>query len=295
MGFKRREGLAGGLITKYADEKLKCCPFCGSKEPHWLTDAYIANYSLISANCVNGYKFQCEKCQGVFEIQGKTDFCFTRESFVSIKLLSVGSGNMNADKIEVPLTIDELKELCNGSAEALAAPVVEEASMVEEEKPANKYCPKCGTVANKEQKFCVKCGCKLDESVSTNTVEVTPEPIPTPQPKVIDITPEVQPQKVIDITPVKNEPSEGGVWPQFATLGFVFGLIAMCCALFPFVNFMSILLGAVGTVFSALGFKSISKKSNAIMGLIFSIVGLVVGFILFVVYIALFTSLPYYY
>ena len=112
MAYQRREGLAGGGITKYADNNLRCCPFCGSNQPHWLTDAYIANYSLIASNCVNGYKFQCEKCGGELEIQGNTDFCFQNEMFVSVKLLSVGNGHKNCDKLNMPLTIQQLKVLC---------------------------------------------------------------------------------------------------------------------------------------------------------------------------------------
>ena len=112
MAYQRREGLAGGGITKYADNNLKCCPFCGSNQPHWLTDAYIANYSLIASNCVNGYKFQCEKCGGELEIQGHTDFCFQNEMFVSVKLLSIGNGDKNGDKLNMPLTIQQLKALC---------------------------------------------------------------------------------------------------------------------------------------------------------------------------------------
>ena len=112
MAYQRREGLAGGGITKYADNNLKCCPFCGSNQPHWLTDAYIANYSLIASNCVNGYKFQCEKCGGELEIQGHTDFCFQNEMFVSVKLLSIGNGYKNGDKLNMPLTIQQLKALC---------------------------------------------------------------------------------------------------------------------------------------------------------------------------------------
>lgn len=112
MSYQRREGLAGGGITRYADNNLKCCPFCGTNQPHWLTDAYIANYSLIASKCVNGYKFQCEKCGGELEIQGNTDFCFQNELFVSVKLLSVGNGHKNGDKLNVPMTIQQLKSLC---------------------------------------------------------------------------------------------------------------------------------------------------------------------------------------
>ena len=116
MSFQRREGLAGGGITKYADKNLKCCPFCGSEEPHWLTDAYIAKYSLIGAKCVNGYKFKCEKCGGVLEIQAHTDFNFQNETFVSVKLLESGQGTRNSDKLNENITIQQLKLMCEDNS-----------------------------------------------------------------------------------------------------------------------------------------------------------------------------------
>lgn len=112
MSFKRREGLAGGGITKYADQNMPVCPFCKSSHPNWLTDAYIAKFSLISAKCINGYKFQCEHCGGVFEIQGHTDFCFQNGAFTSVKLVDAGRGTYNKSKIGVNITIDELKSMC---------------------------------------------------------------------------------------------------------------------------------------------------------------------------------------
>ena len=113
MAFKRREGMAGGGITKYADNNFKRCPFCGTDNPHWLTDAYIANYSLIASNCVNGYKFQCEQCSGIFEIQAHTDFDFQAESFLACKLVDKGRGFDNYDKIGANMSINELKNLCS--------------------------------------------------------------------------------------------------------------------------------------------------------------------------------------
>lgn len=112
MAFKRREGLAGGGITRYADTNFHNCPFCKTSNPYWLSDAYIANYSLISANCVNGYKFQCSSCGGVLEVQGHSDFCFQNGRFVSVKLVDPGRGLHNKDLVGKPLTIEALKQLC---------------------------------------------------------------------------------------------------------------------------------------------------------------------------------------
>ena len=35
MGFQRREGFAGGGITKCADKNFHKCPFCNSTNPYW--------------------------------------------------------------------------------------------------------------------------------------------------------------------------------------------------------------------------------------------------------------------
>ena len=112
MGFKRREGLAGGGITKYADTNFHNCPFCNSSNPYWLTDAYIANYSLVAENCINGYKFQCSHCGGVIEVHGHNDFCFQSGKFLQVKLVSAGRGTLNKDLIDKPISIDKLKQLC---------------------------------------------------------------------------------------------------------------------------------------------------------------------------------------
>ena len=111
MAFKRREGMEDGGITRYADQNFHNCPFCGTKFPNWLTDAYIVKHSLTASECINGYKFQCEKCRGVFEIQANRDSCFVNESFISVKLINLGRGSKNTNKIGIPITIEELKQM----------------------------------------------------------------------------------------------------------------------------------------------------------------------------------------
>lgn len=304
MAFTRREGLAGGGITKYADQKLKCCPFCGTDSPHWLTDAYIANYSLIATNCVNGYKFQCEKCGGVLEIQGKTDFCFQRESFVSVKLVSVGLGTMNAHKIDQPLTLEELKELCQGNKinptnEPFELEDEEYESVIVEEKQLEvATCPKCGTEVGERQKFCSRCGVDLSAIVEQDKTKVKycikcGSPVVEGQkfcskcghelakPIVVHKT------ETITVTTPAIKPKEYGSMSAFAKIGNIFGIIAISCSLIPLINVLSLILGVPGIIFSALGFKSKLHKGKANAGLILSIVGFVVGIILFVLYLGI--------
>ena len=114
MAFKRRESVfSGGGITKYADTNFKVCPFCGSEQPHWLSDAYVAKFSMFKSGCLNGYKFQCEKCNGIFEIQANSDMCFQTENFASIKLVDAGAGTNNKDKLNKQISLLELKKLCS--------------------------------------------------------------------------------------------------------------------------------------------------------------------------------------
>jgi hypothetical protein len=111
MPFKRRKEFEDGGITKYADQNFHSCPLCGTKFPNWLTDVDTVKRSLTSSECIYGYKFQCEKCRGVFEIQANGDYCFQNESFISVKLINSGRGSKNTSKIGIPLTIEELEKL----------------------------------------------------------------------------------------------------------------------------------------------------------------------------------------
>mgnify|MGYP003290585949 CR=1 FL=1 len=321
MAFQRREGLAGGGITKYADNNFKCCPFCGSKEPHWLTDAYIANYSLISSKCLNGYKFQCEKCGGILEIQGNTDFCFQRESFALVKLVSTGSGTMNQDKLEKPLTIAELKRLCSESA--IKPEEKQEEPQVQSNQEINR-CPKCGKEYKEGQKFCSQCGTNLtinelkleendtpvedsgpkveendtpvedsESNVEENDALVVEEDISiqTEEEKEVKVAEPKQEQKVVIIKRPIPQPRDRGPWKVFAKLGNIFGVILFVLAFIPYFNLLSCSFSVFSIVFSALGIRSKDHKGKAIVGLVFSILALIFGFILYVVYtIALFDN-----
>ena len=329
MAFQRREGLAGGGITKYADNNLKCCPFCGSKEPHWLTDAYVAKFSMISSKCLNGYKFQCEKCNGILEIQGNTDFCFQRESFALVKLVSAGNGTRNIDKLEKSLTIGELKRLCS---ESVIKSEEKEEPQVQSNQEINR-CPKCGKEYKDGQKFCSQCGTNLTinelkvEENDTPVVDKAPKveendtPVEDSEPKVEenntqvvdealkveendalvveeDISTKTEEEKVVKeveaktieqekVTIIKRpipQPRDRGPWKAFAKLGNIFGVILFVLAFIPYFNLLSCSFSVFSIVFSALGIRSKDHKGKAIVGLVFSILALIFGFILYVVY-----------
>lgn len=292
MGFQRREELAGGGITKYADTKLKCCPFCGSNEPHWLTDAYISNYSMIASKCINGYKFQCEKCKGILEIQGNTDFCFQNEAFTSVKLINAGSGHMNVDRINRPLTISELKSLCSdGGVQNQEQPIVIEQPIIEQSSvnqnptlSTSKKCPKCGVVLAANQKFCANCGTNLSaKKCSKCGVELA-----NGQKFCANCGAQV------GVEPTKQQPKseyasvlmkkDTGPWKVFAKIGFVMGIILFILAFILF-NFLSYSFGIISIILSALGTKSVYYSGRAKAGLVFSILAVIIGIILYIVYL----------
>lgn len=75
-------------------------------------------------------------------------------------------------------------------------------------------------------------------------------------------------------------------WNIFAKFGFIFGIIGISTFAIPFVNYMVLvsLTTIFGVVMSALGLKSKTRHGKAKVGLIFSIISLVCGFVLVVVY-----------
>lgn len=111
MGFKRIDFGEGAIATKYVDNNMFICPFCGTHEPNWLADVYIANYSIIQTKNLNGYKFKCSKCGGIFELQANSEQAFKSENFTLVQIIDAGTGVYNLDKVRKPITIHELKEM----------------------------------------------------------------------------------------------------------------------------------------------------------------------------------------
>lgn len=125
------------------------------------------------------------------------------------------------------------------------------------------YCPKCGNEVKEDEKFCSICGEKLKEEI--NDVEVNylqnTEEINTTVPKCFTI---------------------------FGKIGFILGIVTIAICLIPGLNVLALEAGPAGIVFSCLGKKDTSLASKTKVGLILSIVGTVVGFIMYIIYMLMF-------
>ena len=123
------------------------------------------------------------------------------------------------------------------------------------------FCKNCGARVEDNAKFCPNCGSALD------VVEVVDE------------------EKVVF---VKEKPQQNNVdrgpWKVFAKLGNVLGVLSFIFSFIPFLNFFSLIISEPAIVFSALGKKSKNHRGKANVGLVFGILGLVFGIIMYVVY-----------
>lgn len=147
------------------------------------------------------------------------------------------------------------------------------------------FCRRCGNKLNDGDLFCSKCGSKVENDVEE---VVFPEP-------VVDVVEETTPVVEETTTVVEeatNEPKEPrGPWKAFAIVGFVHGIVALACILFPFFSFA---LSIDGIVFSALGKKSIAQREKADKGLSMNIASCIINYIwsiaLYVIIIVLSTQ-----
>lgn len=123
------------------------------------------------------------------------------------------------------------------------------------------FCPKCGNEINEDEKFCPSCGAKIDEENDGLLVEEVVENTEKSVPKCFTI---------------------------FGKIGFILGIVSVAICLIPIINAFALEAGPIGIVFSCLGKKDSSLASKTKVGLILSIIGTVVGFIMYIVYIVLF-------
>lgn len=112
-------------------------------------------------------------------------------------------------------------------------------------------CNVCGLENAEEAKFCAGCGAKLLEEVTPEVVKQQEEPH---VPKCFDI---------------------------FAKLGFGLGLGGLIGCIFIGLGYI---VAAPGIVFSILGKRSIKCRDKANKGLVLSIIGTVVGFIIYILF-----------
>lgn len=113
------------------------------------------------------------------------------------------------------------------------------------------YCSKCGNEYNEGQNFCTVCGNRLDEEV-------------------------FEPDKKLPLC-----------YKIFGYVGFGLGIFTFIMAFIPIANYVTFISGPIGIVMSCLGKKEKQVYNKARKGFIFSLIGLILGVVLFIVYIVL--------
>ena len=120
------------------------------------------------------------------------------------------------------------------------------------------FCGKCGSTIPDGNVFCSNCGASINDSSEQSSAQQS--------------TQSVQTVPVIMVTQPTTKANAAAI------TGFVFGIVAFCLCLIPYVG---LVLGLVGLVLSIVG---INKKKEcgrggglAITGLLLSIIGLFMG------------------
>ncbi len=138
------------------------------------------------------------------------------------------------------------------------------------------FCKHCGKVSPDGTRFCGECGSPLEDVVEN--VE-----------HVEEVNETVYSTGTVDYNaePVQTEPK---CWKAFAKVSFILGLIGFICS-FTFV-FSSVALSVCepGIVFAILGKKTKDEeyRSKANKGLVFSIIGFVIGIIFYTISFSIF-------
>ena len=113
------------------------------------------------------------------------------------------------------------------------------------------YCKFCGRAIKDDANFCPFCGTKNEDH----------------QEEVVER----------ETTLV-----EKGPWKNFAKAGMTLGIISISTF---FICFPSLLCGIPGIVLSALGLRSKENKGKATSGLVLSIIGFILGYIMYFIYL----------
>lgn len=130
------------------------------------------------------------------------------------------------------------------------------------------YCKKCGKELGEDVRFCPACGEEQYKDATTFDDPFTATAAPVDAPK-----------------PAK-------CWSVFAKVGKILGIVAVCLCWLPLYG---IIPGIPGIVFSCLGKKAIDDEAieNRTKGLKLSIIGTVISFVVYFVWIGIAIALGF--
>lgn len=113
------------------------------------------------------------------------------------------------------------------------------------------FCVNCGKELREEEKYCSNCGTKKNDTIET-VEAASPKPV----------------MKCFTV---------------FGNVGYALGLVTFIMGFIPFVSFYAWIFGVHGIVFSALGKKDTTQLEKCKKGLRRSIIGSIIGVVLFIV------------
>lgn len=169
MGFKRHEGFSGKIPQKFIDNNLVNCPICGSTHPHW-----SLNMEMKLDIEGNKYLFKCEDCGGILSARvpdvvgiNKTALTTTglikkfkgkknRVTYMTIE--DVGTQTNMGSYIGVEMSLDDIITLGFNQNRPSVQNNIDDTIGNQE----FIFCTNCGAKLKPENKFCSKCGNKVE-------------------------------------------------------------------------------------------------------------------------------------
>lgn len=176
-----------------------------------------------------------------------------------------------------------------------------------------RYCANCGAENDNESLFCSKCGTKLADAAEEVKAEVAgaeaAQPAPTP---VVPVAPvqsadqaqpynnvQAQPYNNVQAQPAQDEHVKARV---FGIIGFICGIISIVfcwLGVIPIAGIVSALFiiahGIVGLIFCIKSQRELPNFTLAKLGKIFSIIGLSLSALLWIIGIIITASASTYY
>ena len=130
------------------------------------------------------------------------------------------------------------------------------------------YCSHCGRAIRGDALFCPFCGTK---TVFNEQKE-----------KQVALEQEQSVELLEQENHNYQQTTRRGPWAGFAKAGMILGIVSISTF---FICFPSLICGIPGIVLSALGKKSAENRGKASSGLVLSIVGFVLGYIMYIIYL----------